>query len=164
MLNLDQELQNFIDQHLPAVQRLEFRIEAASAERVILSAPLEANINDKKTAFGGSQQMLALTCAWSLVYLNMIDAGLKHQQFVVAEVNTKYRKPVNSSRFYAVSVRDDALSDFTNTAREGTPSRATNGAYVFDASDATPLMEKSDIAGDLKTAATILEARFATTK
>ena len=162
MHDLKQELQDFIDQHLPAVQRLEFAIEEASAERVILSAPLAANINDKLTAFGGSIQMLALACNWSLTYLNMVDRGLKEQQFVVMEVNTKYLRMVATERFYAMCERDEvSIDDFADKAGAGLSARYTGKSAVF-ASDRINL--DNPAATNWEKAGATLSATFASIK
>lgn len=162
MDNYKSDLESFINQHLPAAQLLQFAVEEASSQRVILSAPLSVNINDKLTAFGGSQQMLALTCAWSLVYVNMIHAELKEQQFVVAKVNTAYKKPVRTDRFYAVSQVDaEAFTDFSTQAKQGGSARLQCTAGVYETIESA---RESNLARLEIEAATYLEAKFATTK
>ncbi len=161
MSHYKDELLDFISQHLPAVQLLQFSVEEASPERVILSAPLSVNINDKLTAFGGSQQMLALTCTWSLVYVNMIHTSQKDQQFVVARVDTRYRKPVRSERFYAVAHADSAeLSTFSEQAKLGNSTRMLCASGVYESLEE---VLQSDLNQLESSAASYLQASFATT-
>lgn len=165
MANYDQQLRAFIKRHLPAVQRLEFHVEDANADRVILCAPLNANINDKLTAFGGSQQMLALTCAWSLVYVNLIEAGLAQQQFVVAEVTTKFNRPVRSDTFYAVSDREDTVFErFTAELRKGASPRIINKASIYDETTLHQRLNSQDSITQSAKSATNLQATFASIK
>lgn len=41
-----------------------------------LTAPLNANVNDKGTAFGGSIYSLAVLCGWGTVFQVLTDAGI----------------------------------------------------------------------------------------
>ncbi len=97
------ELESFVTQYLPALKSLEIQVEKADADSVILSAPLSANYNDKGTAFGGSQYVLALSSAWALTYLNMVNNNHKETQFVIAHANIDYLAPTTSERFFAMA-------------------------------------------------------------
>jgi len=116
---LETELHSFVKNHLPALQRLEIAIEKADNESVILSAPLSANINDKGTAFGGSQYILALSSAWALTYLNMVNVGEKETQFVIAKAEIAYLRPTTSQRFFAIATYHDGITDFLDKAKAG---------------------------------------------
>lgn len=58
-----------------------------------LQAPLEANINDKGCAFGGSLISLMTIAAWGLISLELEGAGL-HADVFVADSRVRYLKPV----------------------------------------------------------------------
>lgn len=154
-LSLQQELEKFVENHLPALQRLEFVIEQADASSVLLSAPLSANFNDKGTAFGGSQAVLALSCAWGFTYLNMVDQGQKETQFVIAEANIRYLRPTTSKRFYALATRpDQGMNEFIENARRGERGKVVVEASIYneDPRDADNKEQKTNSA---------LEATFA---
>ena len=132
-LTLQQELEHFVENYLPALQRLEFSIVQADEHTVILSAPLSANFNDKGTAFGGSQYMLALSSAWALAYLNMVNGGEKETQFVIAEANIRYLRPTTSKRFFAQAKRsDDSLNTFVGNAHQNKRGKVKVTAEVFN--------------------------------
>jgi len=58
-----------------------------------LSAPLDANVNDKGCAFGGSLVSLMTIAAWGLVFLELAEAGIEADIFV-ADSRVRYLKPV----------------------------------------------------------------------
>lgn len=58
-----------------------------------LSAPLDANVNDKGCAFGGSLVSLMTIAAWGLVFMELAEAGIEADIFV-ADSRVRYLKPV----------------------------------------------------------------------
>jgi thioesterase domain-containing protein len=58
-----------------------------------LSAPLDANVNDKGCAFGGSLVSMMTIAAWGLVFLELAEAGIEADIFV-ADSRVRYLKPV----------------------------------------------------------------------
>lgn len=58
-----------------------------------LSAPLDANVNDKGCAFGGSLVSLMTIAGWGLVFLELAEAGIEADIFV-ADSRVRYLKPV----------------------------------------------------------------------
>ncbi len=58
-----------------------------------LSAPLDANVNDKGCAFGGSLVSLMTIAAWGLIFLELAEAGIDADIFV-ADSRVRYLKPV----------------------------------------------------------------------
>ena len=51
---ISEKLTQFFIQHLPIAQFMGLEVESYDGDTLILTAPLEPNINDKQTAFGGS--------------------------------------------------------------------------------------------------------------
>lgn len=58
-----------IHAHIPLARAMQVRIESFDGECVTLTAPLEANINDKGTGFAGSLATLVTLAGWSLATL-----------------------------------------------------------------------------------------------
>ena len=88
-----QTLQKFLDSHLPLTQFMGMDVESYDGKTLILSAPLEPNINDKLTAFGGSLYNIAVMACWGMAYLKTQEAGLDCNQ-VVSKANIEYKSPV----------------------------------------------------------------------
>ena len=67
---------------MPPVQALQLRIESYSANNLRLAAPLNANINDKGNAFGGSLASVMTLSAWALVSAKLMEAGFNADVYV----------------------------------------------------------------------------------
>jgi thioesterase domain-containing protein len=80
-------------QGMPPVRALQLTIESFDGERLRLSAPLAANVNDKGCAFGGSLASLMTLACWGRVWLELEAAGLDCDIFV-ADSRIRYLAPL----------------------------------------------------------------------
>ena len=64
-------LQNYLHAHIPLSKAMQVEAIFASAEAIVLGAPLEPNINHRETVFGGSASALAILSAWSLLHTRL---------------------------------------------------------------------------------------------
>ncbi len=94
MPDISQKLKDFIKAHLPLAQFMEVDVESYDGQTLVLTAPLDPNINDKKTAFGGSLYNASVLAGWGSVYLITEKAGIKCNQ-VVTKASIEYRAPVH---------------------------------------------------------------------
>ena len=78
---------------LPPLAAIQARVEAYDGQRVRLTAPLAANVNDKGSAFGGSMTSLMTYAGWGLVVLQLQQAGVRADVFV-ADSSVRYLKPL----------------------------------------------------------------------
>lgn len=91
--DISQKLKDFFVEHLPITQFMGLEVESYDGEQLILTAPLEPNINDKQTAFGGSLYNAAVMACWGFVYLKTQEKGIECNQ-VVTGGEVKYKAPV----------------------------------------------------------------------
>jgi thioesterase domain-containing protein len=91
---ISEKLKSFFVEHLPITQFMGLEVESYDGEALILTAPLEPNINDKQTAFGGSLYNTAVMACWGMVYLKTQEKGIDCNQ-VVTEGCMKYNAPVD---------------------------------------------------------------------
>lgn len=96
------DLQDYLHTHIPLSKDIDVAVVEASTERVVLSAPLEPNINHQETAFGGSLSTLAILSAWSLLQLRLRSAGLAAR--LVIHQNTMYYDAPVASTFTACAL------------------------------------------------------------
>lgn len=82
-------LESYLLQHIPISAAMGVKVESASNEQVILSAPFFNNINHKNTVFGGSLHAVATLACWSLLHVNLSGA-----QIVIASSEICYKAPV----------------------------------------------------------------------
>jgi len=72
---------------------MQVRVAQYDGSRLQMQAPLAVNMNDKRSAFGGSMTSLMTYAGWGLVTLQLHEAGLQADVFV-ADSAVRYRKPL----------------------------------------------------------------------
>ena len=80
---------------LPPLAAIQARVAAYDGQRLHLTAPLAANVNDKGSAFGGSMTSLMTYAGWGLVVLQLQQAGVRADVFV-ADSTVRYLKPLHA--------------------------------------------------------------------
>ncbi len=78
---------------LPPVAAIQAQVAAYDGHRLVLTAPLSANVNDKGSAFGGSMTSLMTYAGWGLVTLQLHQAAMSADVFV-ADSSVRYLKPL----------------------------------------------------------------------
>ena len=91
---ISEKLKKFFIDHLPITQFMGLDVESYDGDTLILTAPLEPNINDKQTAFGGSLYNTAVMACWGMIYLKTQEKNIACNQ-VVTEGSMKYIAPVD---------------------------------------------------------------------
>lgn len=106
------KLDEFLQTHVPASQYMGIETLNYDNNALTLRAPLEPNINDKQTAFGGSLYCTCVLACWGMLYLKTQEAGLKCDQ-VVTESNISFLAPVSGEIIASCnSPSDDELAEF----------------------------------------------------
>jgi thioesterase domain-containing protein len=86
-------LERFILDSIPLARAMSIRIPGCDGERLVMTAPLQPNINDKGCAFGGSLASLMTLACWALVEANLRRRGDDCDLFV-ADSSIRYLDPV----------------------------------------------------------------------
>lgn len=86
-------MEAYLHDHIPLTRAMGVAVEAAGPEGVVLSAPLEPNLNHRDTVFGGSASALAILSGWTLVHLRLRDEGL-HPRIVIQRNEMEYLRPI----------------------------------------------------------------------
>jgi thioesterase domain-containing protein len=108
------ELENELRTQIPLARAMDVSVVEARPERVVLSAPLAANMNHRATVFGGSASALATLAAWSLVNLRLAAEGLE-TSLVIQRNSMAYEIPIDG-RFTALA-EAPAAEDWGNFLR-----------------------------------------------
>lgn len=87
------DLEMFLRKHVPLADAAEIKIDSYTGEQLVASAPLDKNINDKGTAFGGSLYNLCVVSAWGMAHLKTGELGLEGD-LVVAKGEISYLRPL----------------------------------------------------------------------
>jgi len=88
------KLQEKLHNKIPLTKIMGIKIENYNEKELITKAPLNININDKGTAFGGSLSTITIISSWSLCWLISQELGFDSKNIVVIKNENKYSKPV----------------------------------------------------------------------
>jgi thioesterase domain-containing protein len=99
-------LQPYLYDNIPLSQHLGIRVDHADPELVRLIAPLEPNINHRKTGFGGSISAIAILAGWSLLWCRLRGRTGGHD-IVIHKNSMEFVAPV-MSEFFAVCLQPPA--------------------------------------------------------
>lgn len=92
-----QDLRAMLADHLdtiPMVRAMQVGLGDIEPARLVLHAPLAANLNDKGCAFGGSLVSLMTLAGWALVTARLHAAGFSHTEVFVADSQVQYLAPL----------------------------------------------------------------------
>ncbi len=78
---------------MPPVRAMQIRVAGYEDGQLRLTAPLDANVNDKGNAFGGSLASALTLAGWALVTLRLRLAGHSAEVYV-ADSHLRYLAPV----------------------------------------------------------------------
>jgi len=129
---ISEKLKQFFLDHLPITQFMGLEVESYDGDTLILTAPLEPNINDKQTAFGGSLYNAAVMACWGMIYLKTQEKDIKCNQ-VVAEGSMKYIAPVNGRiRAICHAPREKELAAFFESFNQKGRAKITLESAIYD--------------------------------
>ncbi|WP_019832207.1 YiiD C-terminal domain-containing protein [Sphingomonas sp. PR090111-T3T-6A] len=86
-------LEDYLHRQIPLSAAMQVSVRFASAESVVLHAPLEPNINHKSTLFGGSASAIATLAAWTLLHVRLRAAEIPCH-LVIQSNRMDYDRPV----------------------------------------------------------------------
>ncbi len=129
-MSLVEQIQELLRTKIPITRAMGVKVEAYDGERLILSAPLEANVNHLGTAFGGSLHALAVLSGYGLLWLELKDAEC---HIVIRKSSISYERPVRGE-LRATCVRPDrqALEEFKQTFQQKGRARIALTATIED--------------------------------
>lgn len=87
------ELQAYLYEHIPLARAMQVEVVRIEPDSVVLSAPLEPNINHRETVFGGSASALAILSAWALLYTRLLDERVE-SRLVIQRQTMSYERPI----------------------------------------------------------------------
>ena len=88
-------LEGYLYENIPLSQHLGVRVDYAGTDFVRLVAPLEPNINHRRTGFGGSISAVAILAGWSILWCRLHGRTSGHD-IVIQKNSMDYLAPVTS--------------------------------------------------------------------
>jgi thioesterase domain-containing protein len=129
-MSLAKRTQELLHAKIPITRAMGVTVEDYDGERLVLSAPLGANVNHLGTAFGGSLNALAVLSGYGLLWLELRDAGC---HIVIRESSISYDRPVRGEiRAVCVRPEAEALAEFRQTFHDKGKARITLAATIED--------------------------------
>ena len=86
-----QELQNKLHTQIPLTKLMQLRVDTMDEKELVTSAPLDININDKGTAFGGSSNAMTIISAWSACLLITQKLGFDDTMIAIIKNQSSFR-------------------------------------------------------------------------
>lgn len=99
-------LEAFLHEKIPLTKAMGLRVAESNAQRLVLEAPLDRNVNHLGTAFGGSLHALPTLACYAGLWTLLREAGIDGH-VVVKRSQAFYRAPVTGT-LRAVCVRPPA--------------------------------------------------------
>ena len=129
-MSLTRQIQELLHSKIPITRAMGVRVEDYDGERLVLSAPLEANVNHLGTAFGGSLHALAVLSGYGLLWLELKDTEC---HIVIRKSTISYERPVRGEiRAFCVRPGADALEEFKRTFHQKGKARIALSATIED--------------------------------
>jgi len=126
----EEEFERYLHNQIPITKEMEFWIENFEANDVKIGASLDANINHKGTAFGGSISSLMTICGWAIVFNNIkrIDPDA---HIVVHTGAIKYMRPVENDFVAECHLADkDKMEKFIKTYKRYKKARISLQVFI----------------------------------
>lgn len=129
------ELEQYLHRHIPLSLAMQVSVLEVQPQHVILSAPLEPNINHRDTVFGGSATAVAVLAAWSLVHTRLLNAGMPSRLVIQRNAMT-FAVPMTGAFTARSWLADDARWDkFMQTLTRRARARISVACELFCAGE-----------------------------
>jgi thioesterase domain-containing protein len=129
-MSLAQQIQELFYSKIPITRAMGVRVDDYDGQRLVLRAPLQANINHLGTAFGGSLNALAVLSGYGLLWLELQETEC---HIVIRDSSISYERPVRGD-LRAICVRPDeeTMARFKQDFRQKGRARIALSATIED--------------------------------
>ena len=104
------QIQELFYRVMPITRAMGVEVESYDATRLVLTAPLDRNVNHLGTAFGGSLNALAVLGGYGLLWIELQDTEC---HLVIRESTISYERPVRGElRAICLRPQEEALAEF----------------------------------------------------
>lgn len=95
-------------QQIPLSKAIAVAVVEVTNKSVILTAPLQPNINHRSTVFGGSASALAILSAWTLINFRLKSEGI-NSRLVIQKNTMSYNRPITDNFEAVCSLKDEQV-------------------------------------------------------
>jgi thioesterase domain-containing protein len=123
-------IQELLHSKIPITRAMGVSVADYDGRRLVLSAPLDANVNHLGTAFGGSLNALAVLSGYGLLWLELRDDDC---HIVIRESSISYERPVRGELRAACALPEsEVLEEFKQTFHQKGKARIILAATIED--------------------------------
>ena len=87
-------LETKLHTEIPMTKLMQLHVKSMDEKELITTAPLEPNINDKGTAFGGSSNSMTIISGWSACLLIAESLGFDKTMIAIIKNQSSFRAPI----------------------------------------------------------------------
>jgi len=114
-MSIVHDFENSLLADIPLARAMQLRAHGYEGDRLVLTAPLAPNINDKGCAFGGSLLSLLTLAGWGLIVLKLRELGRACDVYV-QDSDVRYLAPVwEDFAAHAQLAEGESWDEFTRT-------------------------------------------------
>lgn len=88
------DLEDKLHSEIPMTKLMKLQIKSIDEKKLITTAPLYINKNDKGTGFAGSLSTIVTISAWSVCFLKIDKLAYKNPMIAIVKSDTEYKSPV----------------------------------------------------------------------
>jgi thioesterase domain-containing protein len=89
------DVEKYLHEHIPLSKAMAVSVSSIDSNGILLSAPIQPNINHRSTVFGGSISAISILSAWTLVHVRLQILAIPCQ-IVIQSSNIDYTKPIET--------------------------------------------------------------------
>lgn len=125
-----QAIQAYLYEQIPLSEAMQVQVQEVKSDSVVLTAPLQPNINHRLTVFGGSASALAILSAWTLINFRLQNEGIK-TKLVIQKNTMSYNKPITNDFEAVCSLTNPQVwNRFIKILQRKKKSRITVNSYL----------------------------------
>lgn len=87
------EVLEYVHEHIPITSHFGVELANYTGESLEVLAPLDANINHRNSAFGGSLSAIGILSGWALLFIKMRELEMKNR-LVIQSSSFQFTAPV----------------------------------------------------------------------
>ncbi|MBV6288739.1 YiiD C-terminal domain-containing protein [Pseudomonas aegrilactucae] len=143
-MNPSHHLQDVLHADIPLTREMGLQVLDWHQQTLRLHLPLAANVNHKRTMFGGSLYCAAVLAGWGWLHLRLREAGIGDGHIVIQEGQISYPLPVTGAAVALCAAPEAKVWErFVATYQRRGRARLTLHSQVFNTGSDTPAVQFS---------------------
>lgn len=113
------ELEQKFHEKIPMIKLMGVKLDSIDENNLITSIPIDININDKGTAFGGSTNSLAIISGWFMCTIVAERLGFEKNEIAIIKNESSFKAPITKNLIcYTKVPNNEELENIKNKLLE----------------------------------------------